>query len=249
MRAKYGAIVVVAILYPLLPFVLPVELLLVAAPVVVVGPAVVWGLKGGLPALALAATALAFWAPSLAPGQWIGPAGAIFASAVVGLGASMATTAARRNERALLDGQTALAQAKAALEEQEQRFRQLLDLCLDIVLVHDGERVVYANPAAAGAFGAASPRELLGQEVTALIPPGEAGKKIEELVSAGEQRAVSLGQVSCERLDGRPSRRKRRPHRSSSPASRRSTCRLAISASDWPPRTPCWRTRRACGRY
>ena len=52
--------------------------------------------------------------------------------------------------------------ATEALRETEQRYRLLVELAPDAVIVHCGGVIEYANPAAARLFGATSPKRLAG---------------------------------------------------------------------------------------
>jgi diguanylate cyclase (GGDEF)-like protein/PAS domain S-box-containing protein len=52
--------------------------------------------------------------------------------------------------------------ASEALRETEQRYRLLVELAPDAVIVHCGGIIEYANPAAARLFGATSPKRLAG---------------------------------------------------------------------------------------
>ena len=53
----------------------------------------------------------------------------------------------------------------------DERFRQLVELSPEAVLVHDRGIFLYANPAAAALFGALLPDDLLGRSVEELVAP------------------------------------------------------------------------------
>ncbi|WP_161552259.1 PAS domain-containing sensor histidine kinase [Rhodothermus marinus] len=55
--------------------------------------------------------------------------------------------------------------AKQALQETEERYRQLLEQLPEPVVVHDGETILYANAAAAAFAGLSSPEELIGKSI------------------------------------------------------------------------------------
>ncbi|MCX7791919.1 MAG: ATP-binding protein [Chloroflexaceae bacterium] len=58
-----------------------------------------------------------------------------------------------------------LAQARQQLAENERRYRQLIELSPDAVLVHDGKNIHYANAAAALLLGSDGSASLIGQPV------------------------------------------------------------------------------------
>ena len=60
-----------------------------------------------------------------------------------------------------------------ALRESEDRYRSLVDLSPDGILVHAGGHYVFANPAAARFFGARSPEEIVGKPVMELVHPDD----------------------------------------------------------------------------
>lgn len=57
------------------------------------------------------------------------------------------------------------------LHESEERYRQLVELCPDAIVVHTKGRVVYMNAAGAALFGALVPEELFGKKILDLIHP------------------------------------------------------------------------------
>jgi PAS domain S-box-containing protein len=67
--------------------------------------------------------------------------------------------------RGYLFDNTARKVAEQALREAEERHRNLIEFLPDAVLVSDGDRIVFANPAAARIVGAAHPGELLGRSL------------------------------------------------------------------------------------
>ncbi|MBN2566177.1 MAG: PAS domain S-box protein, partial [Candidatus Eisenbacteria bacterium] len=58
-----------------------------------------------------------------------------------------------------------------SLREAEDRYRNLVDMSPDAVLVHAGGRYVFANPAAARVLGADSAEDIIGMEGIAVVHP------------------------------------------------------------------------------
>jgi PAS domain S-box-containing protein len=56
-----------------------------------------------------------------------------------------------------------------ALQESERRHRLLVEMNPDAILVHDGQQILFANPAAARLFGRRTPEDLLGQPPLDLV--------------------------------------------------------------------------------
>jgi PAS domain S-box-containing protein len=62
-------------------------------------------------------------------------------------------------------------QAEEALREGEAKYRTLVETALDMVLIHDGEKILYINPTGATLLGASSPNEILGRKVLEIVHP------------------------------------------------------------------------------
>ena len=99
--------------------------------------------------------------------------------------------------RGYLFDNTARQVAEQALREAEERYRNLIEFLPDAVLVSDGDRIVFANPAAARLVGASRPEDLVGRSLLEFFHP--------DYQSAVGQRTQ---QVLQERLPGLPERRK-----------------------------------------
>jgi two-component system cell cycle sensor histidine kinase/response regulator CckA len=89
-----------------------------------------------------------------------------------------------------------------ALRESEGRYQTLVNLSPDVITVDIGGKYVFANPAAARLFGAASPRELVGMDIMERVHPDD-----REVVSqrAAQVRAGSVTrphEIKVLRLDG-----------------------------------------------
>jgi len=76
------------------------------------------------------------------------------------------------------------------LAESEERYRSLVELTPDPILVHSQGTVLYANPVATRAFGAQGDG-LLGQQLLALFHPDEREKIARALSQLPTQRLVS----------------------------------------------------------
>ena len=75
----------------------------------------------------------------------------------------------RQEILAILEDVTERQRAEAELRRSEERYRRLVEFIPDGILVHDGERVVFANPACAALFGADAGR-LEGVALPRLAP-------------------------------------------------------------------------------
>ncbi|MBP1467667.1 PAS domain S-box protein [Candidatus Chloroploca sp. M-50] len=62
-----------------------------------------------------------------------------------------------------------LRQAQQRISESAQRYRQLTELSPDAIIVHDGQTVRYANPAASQLLGQRSPQPIVGQPVDPVL--------------------------------------------------------------------------------
>jgi PAS domain S-box-containing protein len=103
---------------------------------------------------------------------------------------------------ALLEDITARKKAQAALEESEARYRSLVELSPDAILVHARGRIIFVNQAGCKLFGAGSPKEILGLHVLDLVHP-DSRQIVKQRVTrgyAGER--VDLRELKILRLDG-----------------------------------------------
>ncbi len=94
--------------------------------------------------------------------------------------------------------------AEAALRESEDRYRSLVELSPDAVLVHSGGTYVFANTAAARLFGAATPGELVGQDVLGLVHPDRHDQVRARIQRIYRGETTPLVETEILRLDGRP---------------------------------------------
>ena len=97
--------------------------------------------------------------------------------------------------------------AKHAMEElrhSEERYRRLVELSPDAVLVHCDGTIVYANVACVRLLGATNPDQLLGRPLMEIIHPDYTDIVVARLRQMQEQGvAVPLLEEKLVRLDGR----------------------------------------------
>ena len=93
--------------------------------------------------------------------------------------------------------------AQEALREAEARYRSLVELSPDAIMVHDEGIIEYANSAAARLFRAESPADLLGRDTFDLIHPDYHDEVLErrETLARGAQ-SVPFVERKYVRLDG-----------------------------------------------
>jgi len=104
--------------------------------------------------------------------------------------------------------------AEAALRESEERYRRLVELSPEAIVVHSEGRFVYINPAAQKLWGASTPEELIGKPILDVVHPDSRDmarrgiREIEELGSAtplNEQKHIKLnGEVIDVEVAGMP---------------------------------------------
>lgn len=79
--------------------------------------------------------------------------------------------------------------AEASLSESEERYRRLVELSPDGIIIHQGGIIVYANPGAARLAGMRNPQELIGETALAFVHPDHraaAAERIRKIYEAGE---------------------------------------------------------------
>jgi PAS domain S-box-containing protein len=82
-------------------------------------------------------------------------------------------------------------EAERALRRSEERYRRLVDLSSDGILIHVQENIVFANPAAARFLGARNGDDLVGRNLLELIDPKhhKATKlRIKDTLTRGQMR-------------------------------------------------------------
>jgi PAS domain S-box-containing protein len=93
--------------------------------------------------------------------------------------------------------------AEQALRDSEDRYRGLVDLSPEAILVHAEGRIVFVNPAAVALLGAATPDELVGKPVLDTIHPDERAAVVARVEQARLGRITPLAHRRWLRLDGR----------------------------------------------
>ena len=97
---------------------------------------------------------------------------------------------------------TPQARLSGDLAESEAKYRNLVELSPDAILIHQDGAIVFANPAAARLVGAASPGNLIGRSLVELVDPGARGD-VERKIAAdlrGEESPLTA--VELLRPDG-----------------------------------------------
>ncbi len=92
--------------------------------------------------------------------------------------------------------------AQNALLESEERYRQIVDVTPDAVLVHVDDEIVFANHAAAAMLGTATARNLVGRKMMELVPPDERVRAMERRSRVAAEGIVALDTLPRCRLDG-----------------------------------------------
>ena len=94
--------------------------------------------------------------------------------------------------------------AEAAQRASEERYRSLLERAPIGIAVHDGERVLFVNPAGANLLGAESPAQIVGKSIIQFVHPDSRQMMAERVRRAlnGEQNLPPVEYIFA-RLDGR----------------------------------------------
>jgi PAS domain S-box-containing protein len=99
---------------------------------------------------------------------------------------------------------TDLRKTEQALQESEQRYRGLVEVLPDPIVVHTDGRFVYVNPATLKLYGATQEGDLLGRPVHDLIRSDERKAIAESFdqIQEGTKTAIPVRETCILRLDG-----------------------------------------------
>jgi PAS domain S-box-containing protein/putative nucleotidyltransferase with HDIG domain len=93
-------------------------------------------------------------------------------------------------------------QAEQALQESEERYRQLLEFSPDAIVVHSKGKFVFLNPAAVHIYGAKNAQELLGKPMLARVHPDYRNIVKKRLSRTSKGKIAGLLEQKFVRLDG-----------------------------------------------
>jgi len=92
-----------------------------------------------------------------------------------------------------------------AIRESEGRYRSLVELSPDAVVVHLGGKVLYANPAALRLTGAEKEEEIIGREVISFVHPDDRAMALEDFRQMYEEgKIIPLKEERLLRINGDP---------------------------------------------
>jgi len=93
--------------------------------------------------------------------------------------------------------------ADEALRESEERYRSLIELAPDAIIIHQDGRLIFANAAALKLYGAAKFEQLQGRPVFELIHPDERDAVQARMIRVRGGGEVPVREFRMLRLDGR----------------------------------------------
>jgi PAS domain S-box-containing protein len=89
------------------------------------------------------------------------------------------------------------------LKESEERYRSLVELSPDAIVVHHAGKFTYVNPAAVKLWGASGAQELIGKSILDVVHPDyhdHVRERVDYILEF--QKATELAEQKCLRLDG-----------------------------------------------
>ena len=98
---------------------------------------------------------------------------------------------------------TSRKQVEVTLRDSETRFRTVVDVIPDAIILHRGGKLLNVNPAGVSMFGARSEQDLIGKPILELIHP-DYHQAVLERVKQGVEQGANAGviEVRYVRLDG-----------------------------------------------
>ncbi len=94
---------------------------------------------------------------------------------------------------------------ESSMRELIDRYRRLVDLSPDGIVVHQGGRIVYANRAGIECVGARTAEEVVGRSIIDFVHPDSLGPTLERIGQLSEDQPVSEpAEATLVRLDGSP---------------------------------------------
>ena len=89
-----------------------------------------------------------------------------------------------------------------ALRESEERYRRLVELSPEAILVHDGQHIIYSNPGSAVLLGVNNPDALLGYPILKLVHPDDQEVVKARMRSVAQAQEAERTELRFVRLDG-----------------------------------------------
>lgn len=109
-------------------------------------------------------------------------------------------------ERELESNVAELKNSKLALErsmgESEERYRSLVEVSPDGILVHCEGNIVFCNAMMAKILGADEPREVIGRPEVDFVAPGDHATVLERRGRIITEKTLEARETTCQRLDG-----------------------------------------------
>ena len=94
--------------------------------------------------------------------------------------------------------------AEQRVRESEERYRTLVELAPDGIIVHDGDKLLFANTAAATILGTDRPEAVIGKRISDFLYPGDSHFVGDSVALSGDPPGtVRLVEKGFVRLDGK----------------------------------------------
>ena len=89
--------------------------------------------------------------------------------------------------------------------DDADRYRMIVEMAPVPILLHDGDRLIYANPAAAAMFASAGPEELIGLDIMQFMAPDDRDRLARAAADTEEESGGILrSDLHALRLNGQP---------------------------------------------